>query len=900
MMASSSDHLSSPRSSASGEERNSAPSVTTSTARTSSDRPTQKPPYVTPVESTLLDSDSTNRLARGSTSTSSSGQPSKPSTSAAEHGEDTKTSLSSVKIQKGISGSHGRRSINETEVTDSQPSSDSSGTTATGISAKSKKINDETVRSSTSAPNLASPFTVTKGVSSVPIAERGSFNQKRRPSGDWKDSDMLKSTLPTSLGTQVLPTDDETRSVNVTAVRRRDRQAALLNILTWCYALAGLLFIILAVVMVIMMMLSRHKLEKRAAVETCKPFGCTLDMGEASLYWRVDPCDDFYSFVCGSDESDSIAAEGEHVSFSDKIAVAGLEEKVYAFIRGQPLKDTALEPLRSLLEECEDTNTIAAMGWDPFLRLMHDVGLSGFPMTPPVPKTPSVWNISARLQRKTGTVSLLRVGITSHPLETTGDVVLIGLPDVFLSETSSVDGDYILRFYTSVVEYSFAILRKEFFPQVHILNIARFASGVESLYQLHRDERPYLLGKLNLTSPFHELVVEALSGVSGITFSGENSEFITHCPTFVSQLVHLVHGTETHTVMNFLSVRLIVQISPFLPRSNTMDALTSLVYGKLQPAVWRWKLCLRVVEKAMSPLVHLASLYSLQLYENASMFGNFVTGVSEEFANGIHSAGELDNSSKSAISNAISMAQFAILSPPWLNNRNLIYEYVLDLPRRSVGMGLASYIKTHECNYVMSQSRGSSQRWSRSVFSSNCWHDPGSRTVYVPALLLTSTSSSELIPNMAEFPRVAFRIARCLFDMVVSETSTVGMYREQNEGGSSNDSIANHCSLSNPWQLDTLRDALVVHAAYNHFQTASATCNKGAARRLTRTTDINVGHLFYLCLLRHWCEASAESRTFQVRSRLDWNTALRNENGFHEQFVCPLGSPMNPKGHCSI
>ncbi|KAL1431265.1 hypothetical protein MTO96_014640 [Rhipicephalus appendiculatus] len=102
------------------------------------------------------------------------------------------------------------------------------------------------------------------------------------------------------------------------------------------------------------------------------------------LSWDdMNPCDDFYMFVCRRWSNQASAASEEvSLSFDDDYAVT-LEERMYALLQNNSRPERLnVQALSMLLDKCVDTKRIEDDGWNPFLEVLFNLSLEGFPPDP--------------------------------------------------------------------------------------------------------------------------------------------------------------------------------------------------------------------------------------------------------------------------------------------------------------------------------------------------------------------------------------------------------------------------------------------------------------------------------------------------------------------------------------
>ncbi|CAN8027919.1 unnamed protein product [Ixodes persulcatus] len=424
--------------------------------------------------------------------------------------------------------------------------------------------------------------------------------------------------------------------------------------------------------------------------------------------------------------------------------------------------------MRGLVDQCVTGNHTKEKVWNPLLELMASLSLEGFPLTPPARKDLSVWKTAAKLLRKTGVAAFFSVAVSSHPYNSK-DIASLELPKA-LSSIEGIGIRDVIQMYTSATFASVKALKKNFIPPVHMLNVVRFASELERLYQLYSGDRSFQISKLAYISPANEFLREVFDGVPHSVFS-QDSEVYIQSPYFFSNVVGLVQKTAPHTVMNFLGVRTMIQMSPFLPQSDLLDVYSSILYSAPRTSVPRWKLCLRTVEKAIPSLFLRSSLADIDLHGSAARFTELVSEIAQEFIRGTDTAALFSDSSKAAIRSIINNTDFKVLSTSWIKDNDRFNDYVGATPSLHSNC-LDSYLAAHEHSFLAGLTRSSSERWSQSTFSTNCWSERGPRTIYIPMLVFNITLAFAKDINAFQLARAGVRIGRCIFDMLLSEINS--------------------------------------------------------------------------------------------------------------------------------
>lgn len=645
--------------------------------------------------------------------------------------------------------------------------------------------------------------------------------------------------------------------------------------------------------------------EKRppGLLSTCSSASCLRDVLylDNLLSWEQEkPCNDFYSFVCSNWTSRFAAGSflTEDVSTDDDYAVY-LERRLLALIQDRR------GPMSDLHAKCMNIQLINDEGWEPLLQLLHQVSLEGFPLTPPIRKI-SVWRTAAKLVRMTGASALLGVGVASHPSEAGKDVVSVGPPEMLTSDAVHVDINHAISLYTMSVFAAKKALSKQFVPPVYATNVVKFATNIEKLGEV----RPQMGGEakmdiVNGQSPFLEFLTEVFADTKTSLFSGEGSDVLTESPRIVNKVIKLVTSEEAHTVLNYLCVRLMIQTSAFIPESELTSFYATMVYGKRRDAIRRWELCVRVVDKALFPLVS-ASLLA-QLRAPVAKYADLARDITTAFQRSTDASPYFDASSKSAVRSLLAGTQMRVFGPQWLSEPSLLDSYERSLPAiKKDQNGLETFMALHEYTFLDSLARGSAQRWRRSAFAFDCWYEPHPNTVYVPLLAFNVLQDFAGGTSPLQIPRAGPRVGKCLFDMLMLHLSPDEAPEKQGDNWLTAptraklqdvESCLEGVEASVATGFDRFRDVLVLRAAHDHFRESEANTSKALSLRLKNGRMLTDDQLFFIFAMLQTCRKSADQK-LRAEAGYGWLVALRNNDDFAASYNCSKDEPMNPDHKC--
>ncbi|XP_037561516.2 neprilysin-2 [Dermacentor silvarum] len=638
----------------------------------------------------------------------------------------------------------------------------------------------------------------------------------------------------------------------------------------------------------------------------CVSENCIKDaeyLGQLLSWKDAPPCDNFYMFVCRGWKSQYPEVPLSSFVSRDDDHVASLEESVYAMLENKSENSQSLARLRDLMDKCMDEKQIEGDGWDSLLELMSDASVGPFPITPPVRSSLSVWKSAGRLLRRTGTSALLGIGLAVAPSGAPKSILAIGPPET--SKYSILNTDIVVKLYTSAIFSVVRALKKRFVPAENLLDIARFVADFEKAISQRSVGVGFRISTANSSSP----IAQFLSGVFydhwPEYFDKPASDVLISSPNLVRRIIQLVESTERHTAINFLSLRVMIQVSPFIPHTDLTQFGTFITGRPMIPSP-RWKICLRAVEKALAPLMYASYFTYRNLHASASKFAHFVGEAAQEFLRGVENSSYFSMFSKAAFRDVLLNTQFRVLGPPWISDGAAMEAYVQTLPTiRPAHTALQSYTGVHEATFLYSLSRGFSQQWTRSMFAIDCWHGLNPRTLYVPLLTFNVTLWSHSSTQFLQVSRAGFRVQKCILEMLLGDAAFTNdrpfwwLDEATRHKLESVESCLQRSVQRGKVQelLAILKRSLSVRLAYEHFHRSVKASGTTFKLYLPNGEALTETQLFFILLVMQSCQ-SRRAADAPSSLELEWNAALGNYPEMAAAFGCARGSTMNPVRQC--
>ncbi|KAL1439062.1 hypothetical protein MTO96_047522 [Rhipicephalus appendiculatus] len=647
----------------------------------------------------------------------------------------------------------------------------------------------------------------------------------------------------------------------------------------------------------------RHKTKARApkgrSSVTCSSMAClqnALYLNTLVSWNREKPCNDFYSFVCLRWMNSFCSPFENSVSANDDV-VAFLEQRIHETLQDNARNSKTLRPLKDLYDKCNNYAVIEESGWATLRNLLSELSLAEFPLTHRTPTNLSVWQIAAELVRETGTVALLSIGVAFHPVFAAIDVASVGPPQVIARK--SVGLEEAIDLYATAIFWVTHLSEGRSFSTSVAAATQKFAGNIERLAHVGTKESTAKVQNIDTRSTLLKFVTDVLSELQVSFFSVATPAVLIRSPDIVGDVVNLVERTETYIVVNYLVLRLFIQVAPFLPYSGVHDVNGALVYGKLTTRAPRSRLCLRAVERALFPAVHIHLFTETKLKTSEPTLVNFVHLVIEEFNAVVNDSPLFDNRSKGAIRRALANSDFEAFGPGWTKNAALALTYLDTLPAVNTNeSSLDTYIKYHRHTLAYSLERGAKMRWSGSAFSDDCWYETNPWTVYVPLLAFNGTqvlNKSDV--DALQLSRMAPRLVRCLFDMLLEAADSKKGQRWLTENTWRNLVTAESSFKQQLVDLrfGHLRDVLATRTAFRVFEKVIASSD--VVHFTVKRKGVRVftsEQMFFASLMLQNCEAGGRPRKLRPSADSEkWSVALQNTREFAETFNCTLANNIN-------
>ncbi|KAG0423394.1 hypothetical protein HPB47_000828, partial [Ixodes persulcatus] len=497
--------------------------------------------------------------------------------------------------------------------------------------------------------------------------------------------------------------------------------------------------------------------------DSCKRNGAYIN---ALVSRELDPCDDFFKFVCSRWRShyDNMTS-----SFDDDI-VYRLERDVLRLLESPlppSVRDTdVLFPLKHVVSTC--MSSVNNSDVYAVLDLLSEVELEGFPFTPPVRSSISAWKTAARVFSYTGASALFSLGVAAHPFKSNRDVTTVDIPQPLL-----INKEKTTAAYTRLVKASMKVLGKRFVPSAYTSEVVAFVEQLDKAAEsgefLYSDERLHRVSKLQDLPEVRTYLLE----IGEEKLSADENDVLLLTPNFLESLVNLVRKSDIHVVLNFLCVHVLVRTSVFSSLNNQELAwvATSQLFGHSVHQVPRWRLCVRAAAQSLPSLFLRASSLTVRTMDD--VVDSVLRSVLNQMKLQIHTISFFDDKTCALAKRILAGTHFATAGPRWLSQEDRLSSYLAQLPKHTPKDAFLIW-HSHTLKAVQKAAlrRRSLDVWSGSPFATDCWYDLQLKTVYIPTLL-----SSYAMPRVDDYGTVQLslmghRVTRCLLRMLIEGVSS--------------------------------------------------------------------------------------------------------------------------------
>ncbi|EEC03545.1 hypothetical protein IscW_ISCW017175 [Ixodes scapularis] len=585
---------------------------------------------------------------------------------------------------------------------------------------------------------------------------------------------------------------------------------------------------------------------KRCTSAPCRRDGAFLSHQLALFSER--PCQNFGRFVCLHWRP----REGSGARSSAEDEVLNLEALALGWLRARP-------ELSSLLDSCIRDR----QDGDKALRgfLLPAVSLENFPYSGSNLGSVAIWRAAGRVLLLTNCATLVSAEVASD-----------GSPALGLPQTLGDGGTQSEKAYRALTTAAGELSGSQSEA------VVQFAVRLEKAARLGAGGPPRRIPASQLAElwAFLGQLRRGLASGALVTLLA---------PGYVRRVRDLVRHFPADAVLNYLALRLHLQVAPLLP---VTDALPG-VYAKLTGRQQRWRQCfnlaLSFAPTAVLEATRSVTGASFQVLEALDL----ADAIRDEVGTLVRESPELRDATQRL--SALGEAGLQAFGPPWMQEPGATSRFLSSAPRIRAGApALRSWsaLATYEVRDRLVRESWPGE-W---ALERSCRLDAASKRIALPPLLFNETLPGGLSGPL-QLARAGSRLAACLLRGLLSSTdSTMASWPPQ---------AAAHLRSSraclDAQRRDMVRDALPEWAALRPVLRLFLH-RGGEDLSIDGLTQITGTQLFFVYWALDRCGFDDTPGSGTVTALP--NAALANEPAFHEAFLCQPQSSMNPLPRCSL
>ncbi|XP_064469917.1 neprilysin-1-like [Ornithodoros turicata] len=636
---------------------------------------------------------------------------------------------------------------------------------------------------------------------------------------------------------------------------------------------------------------------------TCKRALCKSDADyfKDLISWELDPCDNFYRFVCQRWKSPHVE-EGSVARSVHGVHTHQLEIKVRNLLL-DPVSGDEFHLIRAVYHECMNKQQHEKDGWTYLQELLSQSALQGFPFSTTGRNTSSVWQVAAKLLRNAGVETLLALQTIRHPFKS-NDIMLAIQASKPISPNPNNKKE-TSRFYSDCFYAAWMALREDLYSPEVAQQVVAFAVTLEFLsFNATRQYCPYQPDTLKANPYLLAFLLEMFSSKEPPVYIGMQTDVVLRCPDYIEHVGVLVTSTKPHIALNYLGIRLMIEMSAFAPSSGgpLMRSLAYHLYGRSSPPIPRWRLCIRIIEYAALPLFLHAVRHVYLDYVADNSILHFVMRIVSHLYKALSRVAILDEDAKSAAQKLLNLTRIHLFHPAWVSDRQKLRTYSSRLANAVNGKGMTLFYRLRAYHIMVSLQQDPGDHWLGSAFDRDC--HVTAHALYVPVLMFNFSRFDLEFDKSLRYPGAGFKIMRCLLHTLLHNLGTHQNVRsawwpELSESLLRNAELCFYRYAATHWtRLTLLESTAALQPSLELYAAVSRPAT--SARTLTAFDE---AHLFFVYHTLGYCEeASGGNRTESddTPNELEANVPLLNSRTFQETYSCAVGTRMNPLNKCVI
>lgn len=636
------------------------------------------------------------------------------------------------------------------------------------------------------------------------------------------------------------------------------------------------------------------------------------------LDWNVDPCTDFYGFVCGRWSSlyPSIGAS------IDTFLVSKIEEDMYRSFTTQTLSSNQMLKTESLINLCVN-KPFANDHRSTLLDFLGDMGLRGWPFQKDTKTLTDVWKAASLLLRNLALPTLVAVSLEVDPESEKRYLISLGEPSLLIGHYGNRNSQ-LPEWYTMAITTCFKIFTTG--KYVEIAQRVRYFASRLAEASMNRGLEIFAAHQFKVVQLRHySNLIQLLTFVfNNVTVVHSRMMVIVKSAPYLKELRNVMHVSKGFDVLNYLGFRALVHISPLLPdQALEMAALQMKEITGIYRRHWpRWRRCVRMLER-VTPAVFLhgyAEAY--QKLPNKDKVWSLLNDIQANFVQHLGNAPWMSVDDKLLLKSRLTKLKLEVFHKfsAKSTHKHSSAEFLPDVEPGSIIVAyksLARQFVERKLSRIKYERDPMATEWKGSVFDTNPIFDRESGTIFAPMAMFDPAYLIDDESVLLQVPRVATKVNAVLFTAIHEHNFPTGKLKWSFDTQLGYDDVQKcvekHYEDSNDTRIRTevaiqanVIDSLSLLPAFKLFLKKVNHIDIEDYGLLTGL-NVTVKQLFFVLYAKGFCETMDSERTRQVLEESPFSTnslrvngPLRNSFRFPTFWECPSNSEMNPNQKCTI
>ncbi|KAL5020572.1 hypothetical protein ScPMuIL_003464 [Solemya velum] len=657
----------------------------------------------------------------------------------------------------------------------------------------------------------------------------------------------------------------------------------------------------------------------------------------------VDPCVNFYEFVCGNWEKttnfpDSKPKYGSFTELSDTVMTRLRELLSHGTGEFKGQNSTAITKAKAYFGLCMDIDTIEKKGKEPLLKLVEQLG--SWTVVSDDQWSPENWSLGKALvaNHQYGLAALFSMSVSGDDHNSSINIISFQQAGLTLGDQSQYD--------TNTTKYNatheaFVGYAKEIGKLMGAENDV--TDKVESIWQFEQSLAKIFIPKEELINPedtYHRMTVAELENLTDYSIPiqdylsdlfgdkiPEDEDLLVYTPIYFEKLGALIKNTDKEVIANYIIWNVVINVIGYMPKAFIDAAmnLQKLQFGisELDP---RWERCVSKVSRVL--MFAVGALYVDEAFPGKSKkeVGMMVEHLRQAFIENLPDVKWMDDETRELSMEKAKAISKMIGYPDWILIPNELDKYYEEFHLTDGG-----FFESHMAGMKMGFSQILNRRgkipdrteWHMSPAEVNAYYTSTYNSIVFPASILQQPFYSPVLPQSFNFGSIG---------MVMGHELTHGF----DNTGRMYDKFGN----LNNWWTNKSAEGFEKHSQcmidlYSSYKFQGAQVNgkttlgeniadngglkaaymaymrwkgqEGNTSPLLPGIHFSPEQLFYIGFGQIWCahytqEYAERAVLTDVHSpsMIRVLAVISNNEKFGEAFNCPVGSPMNPKDKCKV